>query len=193
MSEEKIENITKSDSNFVLTFVDLCLLPDINFNVYYFIKKKKLFISYKLHPKLRDLNIDFTLNNCLFGFVKLTKNANLNKCKYSGYSIGFDSRSKFAFTDGSFEKNGITFGANISSSVHIDNKNKDILILGEGSTQGLNDTTLTAEAKYPVNFTESGKRFVLSLHYNGNNSFLYVNATKIYQFKIFRNILQLTI
>ena len=39
MSEEKIENITKSDSNFVLTFVDLCLLPDINFNVYYFIKK----------------------------------------------------------------------------------------------------------------------------------------------------------
>ena len=77
--------------------------------------------------------------------------------------------------------------------MHIDNKNKDILILGEGSTQGLNDTTLIAEAKYPVNFTESGKRFVLSLHYNGSNSFLYVNATKIYQFKIFQNILQLTI
>ena len=44
-------------------------------------------------------------------------------------------------------------------------------------------TTLTAEAKYPINFTESRQRFVLSLHYNGSNSFLFVDATKIYQFK----------
>ena len=43
----------------------------------------------------------------------------------------------------------------MSSSVHIDNKSKDIT---------LDDTTLTAEAKYPINFTQSGKRFVLSLH-----------------------------
>ena len=65
------------------------------------------------------------------------------------------------------------------SSVHIDNKNKDILILGEESKQGLDDTTLTAEAKYPINFTRSGKWFVLSLRYNGSNSFLFVNGTKI--------------
>ena len=70
----------------------------------------------------------------------------------------------------------------MSSSVHID-KNKIILILGEGPTQGLDDTKLTAEAKHPINFTQSGKRFVLSLHYNGSNSFLFVNATKIYKFK----------
>ena len=44
------------------------------------------------------------------------------------------------------------------------------------------DTTLTVEAKYPISFTQSGKRFVLSLHYNRSNSFLFVNA-KIYQFK----------
>ena len=50
------------------------------------------------------------------------------------------------------------------SSVHLDNKNKGILILGEGPTQGLDDTTLTAEAKYHINFTQSGKRFVLSPH-----------------------------
>ena len=43
--------------------------------------------------------------------------------------------------------------------------------------------TLTAEAKYPISFTQSGKRFVLSLHYNGNNRFLLVNATKIYQLR----------
>ena len=65
----------------------------------------------------------------------------------------------------------------MSSSVHFDNKNKDILIFGEGITQGLDDTALTAEAIYPINFTQPNKRFVLSLH------FLFVNATKIYQIK----------
>ena len=59
----------------------------------------------------------------------------------------------------------------MSSSAHIDNKNKDILILGDGPTQGLDDTTLTAQAKYPINFTQPRKRFVLSLYYNGSNSF----------------------
>ena len=68
----------------------------------------------------------------------------------------------------------------MSSSVHIDNKNKDILILDEGSTQGLDDTTSTVEAKYPINFTQSGKRFVLSLYFNGINSFLFANAAKVY-------------
>ena len=77
-------------------------------------------------------------------------------------------------------KNVISFGADMSSSVHADNKGKDILILGGGPTQGLDDTTLIAKAKYPINFTKSGKRFVLSLHYNGSNSFLFVNATKVY-------------
>ena len=52
----------------------------------------------------------------------------------------------------------------MSSSVHVNNKGKDILILGEGPAQVLDDTTLTAEAKYPIDFTQSGIRFVLSLH-----------------------------
>ena len=61
----------------------------------------------------------------------------------------------------------------MSSSMHTDNKGKDIFILGEVPTQGLDDTTLTVEAKHPNNFTETRKRFVLSLHYNGSNSFLF--------------------
>ena len=69
------------------------------------------------------------------------------------------------------------------SSVRVDNKGKDILILGEGPTQRLDDSTLKAEAKYLTNFTQSGKTFVLSLHYNGSNSFLFVNAAKVYQVK----------
>ena len=63
----------------------------------------------------------------------------------------------------------------MSSSVHSDNKGKDILILGEGPTQELDDTTLTAKVKYPISFTQLGKIFALSLHYNVNNSFLFVN------------------
>ena len=59
----------------------------------------------------------------------------------------------------------------MSSSMHIDNKNKDILILAEGPTQGSDDMTLTAEAIYPINFTHPNKGLALSLHYNGSNSF----------------------
>ena len=108
--------------------------------------------------------------------MKLTKNADPEKYKYSGYGIRFDSRSKFSFTDESMERKVINFGADMSSSVHIDNKRK-------GLTQGLDHTTLTAEAKYPINFTQPNTRFMLSLHYLESNSFLFVNATKIYQFK----------
>ena len=70
----------------------------------------------------------------------------------------------------------------MSSSVHINNEEKDILILGKGPTKELNHT-LVAEIQYSINFTRPGIKFCLSLHYNDGNSFLFVNATKIYQFK----------
>ena len=57
----------------------------------------------------------------------------------------------------------------------------DILILGIGPTQGLDDTTLTVEAQYSFNFSRLNKKFCLSLHYNAANSFSFVTATKIYQ------------
>ena len=91
--------------------------------------------------------------------------------------------SKFSWPDGSGGKKVIIFGADMNLSVHVDNKKKDILVLGEGPTQGLDNTTITAEVKYPINFTESGIKFVLSLHYNGSNSFLFNNEVKMYQFQ----------
>ena len=81
-------------------------------------------------------------------------------------------------------KNVTIFGADMSSSLHINNKGKDSLILGEVSAQRLDDTILTAEAKSPINFRQRRKRFLLSLRYNGSNSFLFVNAMKVYQFKV---------
>ena len=70
---------------------------------------------------IKNLNTDFALDNCLFGSVKLNRNADLDKYKYSGYGIEFDSRSQFLFTDGSYGKNVIIFEADMSSSVHVDN------------------------------------------------------------------------
>ena len=115
----------------------------------------------------------------MFGAVKLTKNADTD----SGYGILFDLQSAFSLPDGSIGKNVIIFGADMSSTVYIDNKKIYILTLAEGPIQGSNDAILTAEAKYSINFTQSSRKFCLSLHYNGMNSFLFVNATKIYQFK----------
>ena len=71
----------------------------------------------------------------------------------------------------------------MSSFVHVHNKKKDILILGEGPTKGLDGTTLTTEKKYSINFAVTRKKFCLSLHYNGANSYLFFNGTEIIKFK----------
>ena len=79
---------------------------------------------------------DPTLKNCLFCAVTLTKNADIEKYEYSGYGIGFDRRGSFSFPGGGFGQNVIIFGVEMSSSIHIDNKKKDILVLGRGPAQG---------------------------------------------------------
>ena len=125
---------------------------------------------------------DPTIKIFLFGAVTLTKNADIEKYKYSGYGIGFDRRSSFSFTGGGFGQNVLIFGADMSTSIHIDNKKKDILVLGRGPTQGL-QSTLTAEKMYSINFTVTKNKFCLSLHYNGEHSYLFVNGTEIIKLK----------
>ena len=131
-----------------------------------------------------------TFKDCLFGGLKLAKNIDLiqindlDKYLYTNYGIGFDSGSEFSLPDGSASKNVIIFGVDMNSSVNIDNKKKDIFILGEGPTRRLDDSsTLTAEAQYSIDFSRSNRMFCLTLHDNRSNSFLFVNATKIYEFK----------
>ena len=70
----------------------------------------------------------------------------------------------------------------MSSSTKIDNKGKDILILGKGPTQGLGEHSLSAGKMYSINFTKVNTKFCLSLHYNGANSYLFVNGTEIHEF-----------
>ena len=74
----------------------------------------------------------------------MTKNTDVDKYKYSGYGTGFDRRSIFSFPTSGFGQNVLIFGVDMSSSAHIDNKKKDILVLGKGQTQQL-EHTLTAE------------------------------------------------
>ena len=87
-----------------------------------------------------------------------------------------------SFPSGGFGQNALILGVDMSSSAHIDNKEKDILVHGKGPTQGL-EHTLTAEKTYSINFAVARKKFCLSLHYNGSNSYLFVNGTEIYKFK----------
>ena len=79
-------------------------------------------------------------------------------------------------------RNVIIFGVDMSSSSHIDNKKKDILIIGKGPTQALEHTP-AAEKLYSINFTKENAKFCLNLHYNEANSYLFVNGTEIIKFK----------
>ena len=117
-------------------------------------KVVNIYIVYELGA-CSSHNNDPTLKNCLFGAVTLTKNADIDKYGYSGYGIGFDN---FSFPGGEFGQNVLIFGVNMSFYVHIDNKKKDLLILGKGPTQGL-EHTLTAEKMYSINFTVTKKKF----------------------------------
>ena len=105
--------------------------------------------------------------------TSLTRNADIDKYKYSGYGIGFDRRSSFSFPSGEFGQNAIIFGVDMSSSTEIDNRKKDILILVKGPTEGL-EHTLTAEKMYSINFSKWHTKFCLNLHYSGENSLLMV-------------------
>ena len=80
-------------------------------------------IVYELKASSSHIS-DPTLKKCLFGAVTLTKNADIEKYRYSGYGIGFDRGSSFSFPGGGFGQNVLIFGADISSSIHIDNKKK---------------------------------------------------------------------
>ena len=111
----------------------------------------KIVNSYIAYEIIRIANINgntnsnLTVQNALFGAVSLTKNADVNKYKYSGYGIAFDRTSSFSFPGGGNGQNVIIFGVDMNSSVHVDNKGKDILILGKSPTQGLGKHSLTAE------------------------------------------------
>ena len=93
----------------------------------------------------------------MFGAVKLTKYLDVDLYKYSGYGIGFDRKGSYSIGN-EVGRNVIISEVDMSSSSHIDNNKKDILILGKGPTQEL-EHTLTAEKLYSINFTKENTKF----------------------------------
>ena len=166
-----------NDTKTKVQFTGSCLKqPKFTFT---YKKVVNIYIVYKLGASSSHSS-DPAIKNCLFGEVTLTKNADIEKCEYSGYVIGFDRRPSFSFPSGGLSENVLIFGADISSSIHIHNQKKDILVLGRG--QGL-ESTLTAEKMYSTNFTVTKKKFCLTLHYNRAISYLFANGTVILKFK----------
>ena len=110
-----------------------------------------IYIVYDLDSNSNDF--DSTLQNCLFGAVKRTKNSDIDKYKCSGYGIGFDSKGSFLHSNG-LGRNAIIFGADMSSSTHTNNKTRNILIFGRDFIQGIDGTTIYAEKMYSINFSE---------------------------------------
>ena len=167
---------------------------NVEFNRYYLAQNKaihpnnnkvvNIYIVYELGLINNDGTDVYTTQNASFGAMKITKNAtNTSKNKYEEYGTCFDSGGKFSkgnITDG---KNVIIFGVDMSFSTHATNKANNIYVLGDWLVQGINDTTIYAKKVFTFNFTEVEKNFVLSLHYNGDNSYLFVNGKQELKFK----------
>ena len=152
LSNESIKPPTTSNNNLNtrLSYYDTKLsvqftrscLKQPNF-IFTHKKVVNIYIAYELGASSSHIN-DPTLKNCLSGAVTLAKNADIEKYECSGYGTGFDRRGSFSFPGGAFGQNVIIFSVDMSSSIHINNKKKDILVLGRGLKQEL-ESTLTAE------------------------------------------------
>ena len=154
-------------------------------------KAINIYCVYQLDSIASSRDTSFTIQNGLFGAMQITKNAtDIDKNNYKGYGICFDERSQFGHT---ITENGVTytsngrnvliFGADMSFSAHTTNKANHIYLLGDGLIQVINDTTIYVEKKYFKNFTEPNVKFVLCLHYNSNDSYLFVNGRQELKFK----------
>ena len=148
-----------------------------------------IYTVYKLDP-ITSRDTTFTIQNALFGAMQITKNADTSKYNGKGYGICFDEseeltqvRKRGNFDNTTLARNVIIFGVDMSFSKHANNKANNIYVMGKDYIQKINDTTIYAEKMYYRNFTDPGKKFVLSLHYNGNKSYLYVNGNQELNFK----------
>ena len=142
-----------------------------------------IYIVYKLDPISSTRNTDYTIENALFGAMKITKNTDSSKNNYIGYGLCFDEGGEFGHIvkQGNFSrttnaKNVIIFSVDMSSSVQVTNRANNIYVMGKDFIQGISDTTIYAEKQFHNNFTKCGVKFVLSLHYNGDDSYLFANG-----------------
>ena len=118
----------------------------------------------------------------MFGVTNIVKNSDKDKWVYSGYGIAFDGEDWSSF--GNYTARYVIIsGVNNSSSSYVDNLKKKFLIADKGPTFGINGRFGSVEEKWSINSTKSNTTFCLSLHYNGDNSCLFVNGKEMIKFK----------
>ena len=120
-----------------------------------------IYVVYKLDAISSTRNTNYTIENALFGAMKITKNTDSSKNNYTGYGLCFDEGGEFGRTvkQGHFNrttnaKNVTIFGVDMSSSIHATNRANNIYVMGKDFIQGINDATIYAEKLFHNNFTE---------------------------------------
>ena len=151
-----------------------------------------IYCVYQMEPIASSRDTTFTMQNALFGAMQITKNADTSKYDYKGYGICFDEGGQFGhtITEGGIAyttnaRNVLIFGADMNFSVHATNRANNIYVLGKELVQGINGTTIYVEKNFYSyrSFTYPDKKFVLSLHYNNDESYLFVNGSQELKFK----------
>ena len=143
-----------------------------------------IYCAYQTEPISSSRDDTFTVQTALFGAMQITKNADTSRYKYKkGYGICFDEGGLFSIGNINNDRNVLTSGVHEDSVIHANNKANNIFVMGNAFVQGINDTTLYAEKMYSQNFTQPSTKFVLSLYYNGDNSYLFVNGKQELKFK----------
>ena len=100
---------------------------------------------------------------------------------YKGYGTVLDALGSWIFGN-YFARNVVIFGVDNSSSSHTDNRRNNFLVLGEELTD-INGSVGATEKNFSNNFSKAKTKFCLNLHYNHDNSYLFVNGKEIYKFK----------
>ena len=142
-----------------------------------------IYCVYQIESISSSRDDTFTVQNALFGAMQITKNADTSKYKYKGYGICFDEGGLFSIGNINNGHNVLIFGVHENSVIHSNNKANNIFIMVDGFAQGINDTILYAEKSYSRKFTQTSTKLVLSLHYNGDNSCLFVNGKQELKYK----------
>ena len=148
-----------------------------------------IYCVYEIQPISSSRDTAFTIQNALFGAMEITKNTDTSKYSYKGY-ICFDEGVTFShrITEGgrthtTLGRNVIIVGADMSFSAHATNRANNIYVMGDGLIQGISDTMIYVEKNYYRNFTDPGKKYILSLYYNGDESYLFFNGRQELKFK----------
>ena len=144
-----------------------------------------IYCVYEIQPISSSRDTTFTIQNALFGAKEITKNTDTSKYNYKGYGKCFHEGGIFShrITEGgrthtTLGRNVLIFGADMSFSAHATNRTNNIYVMGDGLIQGINDTTIYVEKNYYRNFTDPGKKYVLS-----DNSYLFVIGRQELKFK----------